>query len=267
MRFSRDEKWVLSIVTLLLGIVTYYAVNSNNNHWIDVISLFGILVVILVAIGNFRRLRVRVDELSRDNQNVVALYSILNPSTPLPELGGYALSASKAAKLMELTLDKKPKIIVELGSGVSTLVLAYCLKKIGAGRIISYDHDENFARITRDNIEKHNLSEYVEVIHAPLGKVKVGNNEYKWYQINIDDINEGIGFLFVDGPPRKTQEMARYPAMEFFDKKLESGAIVILDDANRHDEIKIKELWVKESGDLIPDYGNFRDEMFIARKK
>ncbi|MFO8024265.1 O-methyltransferase [Thiohalophilus sp.] len=267
MRFSRDEKWVLSIVILSLGIVTYFAVKNDSYHWIAITSLLGVLVVITLVIGNFRRLRARVDELGRDGQSVVALYSILNPGIPLPELGGYALSANKAAKLMELALDKKPKLIVELGSGVSTLVLAYCLKKNGAGRIVSYDHDENFARITRENVEKHNLSEYVEVIHAPIGEVEIGNNKVKWYQIDINKIDENIDFLFVDGPPRKTQEMARYPAMKFFDNKLESGAIVLLDDANRRDEIKIKELWIEESGGLIRDYGNFREEMFIARKK
>lgn len=266
MKFSQDEKRVLLIIGVVFIGLVYQAINSDNAIWITAGSLFALFVIIVLLIGNFRRLRNQLDGLERNNQSIAALYNVLRPERPLPELGGYALSAAKAAKLMELVLEKKPRLIVELGSGVSTIVSAYCLKMIGAGKIVSFDHDEQFASITRDNISKHGLAEYVEIIHAPIADVDIDGSVYKWYDIDISKFEKYIDMLFVDGPPRKTQNKARYPALRFFKSKLGAGALVLLDDANRADEIEIRKLWLSENSDLVADKSYFRDDLFIARK-
>ena len=42
--------------------------------------------------------------------------------------------------------------MVETGSGVSTLVIAYGLEKLGRGRVIALDHDAGYAAGTRHGI-------------------------------------------------------------------------------------------------------------------
>ena len=78
-------------------------------------------------------------------------------------------------------------------------------------------------------------------------------------------MKHNIDLLFVDGPPRKTQNNARYPAVRFFKSKLNSGALIILDDADRVDETQIQKMWLEENNTFVKDKSYFRNDLFIAK--
>ena len=125
-------------------------------------------------------------------------------------------------QLPEVVEKRRPKTIVELGSGMSTLWLAYALESLGEGRVIALDHDE------------HHFAETVaEVRHAPLGDAGLPDHDTPWYTTSAFEDLDAVDLLLVDGPPQATGKSARYPDMPAFLPKLAAGAFVILDDIDR----------------------------------
>ena len=82
-----------------------------------------------------------------ETQGLVQL-SDLNQPYPLPFGGSWALTPDAAAILAREIAIRRPNIIVELGSGVSTLMVGRLLQQMGCGHLISLDHD---ARLGRGN--------------------------------------------------------------------------------------------------------------------
>jgi len=238
--------------------------------WLSAWSWFEILVVFLLfavyltvdrGLYILRKARVRS---VLDQQGAIALYSVLSPTIPLPEMGGFALTASKCATLMRLILNEKPVEIVELGSGVSTIIMAYCLRKIGQGRIRSFEHDAVFVEQTRKMLRQHKLDDIATVVYAPL--VQQDNvNGRLWYDERKLSITSPIDLLFVDGPPRRSAKLARYPALDYFAEKLKPDCWVVLDDTDRKDERRIAKMWSKCYENLKEDWLYSREQMFVGK--
>lgn len=183
--------------------------------------------------------------------SLFSLFSTLKIRHPLPIMRGWAISPDFANTLISVMLTKRPKNILSLGSGVSDLIIAYCIEKIGTGRLVSLEHDDKFFRETQANLKKHQLSKYGQVFYAPLKKHHIEDEEWLWYDIDGLTIEDEIDLLIIDGPPARIQSLARYPALPLLNKILSKNVTIILDDANRTDEKKITDRWIKEYPDLI----------------
>jgi len=183
--------------------------------------------------------------------SLFSLFSTLKIRHPLPIMRGWPISPDFANTLISVMLTKRPKNILSLGSGTSDLIIAYCIEKTGSGRLVSLDHDDKFARETQANLEKHQLSKYGQVFYAPLKKHHINNEDWLWYDIDGLIIEDEIDLLIIDGPPAKTQALARYPALPLLNKKLSNNVTIILDDANRTDEKEIIDRWIEEYPELI----------------
>jgi hypothetical protein len=77
------------------------------------------------------------DKLYQQLEALTSLTSILPIRYPLPPMRGWAISPDFGVLLVSEILNKKPHVVVELGSGVSTLLIAYCLELVGHGRVVS----------------------------------------------------------------------------------------------------------------------------------
>lgn len=183
--------------------------------------------------------------------SLFSLFSTLKIRHPLPIMRGWPISPDFANTLISVMLTKRPKNILSLGSGISDLIIAYCIEKTGSGRLLSLDHDDKFARETQANLEKHQLSKYGQVFYAPLKKHHINNEDWLWYDIDGLIIEDEIDLLIIDGPPAKTQALARYPALPLLNKKLSNNVTIILDDANRTDEKEMIDRWIEEYPELI----------------
>ena len=182
-----------------------------------------------------------------ETQNIsgsVLINSYLNPTKPIFQWGGSIISSDMGLILIDVMLTKKPKLVLECGSGISTIVTAYVLDRLGDGKVISLDHDSKFATVTRQHIEKHGLEHVAEVVYAPLTKLQLDQRDYIWYSVErLNTLQEDIDVLFVDGPPRHKEDLTRYPALPLLYSKLKKGGVVIMDDANRLMESKIIAKW------------------------
>jgi predicted O-methyltransferase YrrM len=178
---------------------------------------------------------------------------VLEPTLPLPSLSGWALEPDTAGFLVRWILQEKPEMIVELGSGVSTLLFAYALEANGRGSLLSVDAEETYAARTRDLLRTHGLEHRARVHHAPFEPLDLDTWKGRWFQLDVLlPIEDGtVDLLVVDGPPKSTGRLARYPALPILIRKLRSSATVAVDDADRTAERTMVDAWIRE-GHLQP---------------
>lgn len=181
-------------------------------------------------------------------ESTFSLLSAMDSRAPLDRFGGWAVRSEVALHLVRLIWLRKPNLVLELGSGVSTVVLAQALKHIGHGRIVSMDHDAHFAQATRNRLKMHGLSDVAEVVHAPLCSTEVRGNSYRWYDLGKLKLgNHLIEICFVDGPPGNTGQLARYPALPLLQSFMAPDALMLVDDSDRSDEAEMLQRWKKEN--------------------
>jgi predicted O-methyltransferase YrrM len=161
----------------------------------------------------------------------------------------FAIEEKFANYLINLIFLEKPLNIIELGSGLSTLLILKAAEKIGyTPNFISFDSDEYFLSETKNRLDSESILESsVKLIFSPIVDIDLFDKRYKWYSIHGNNINlDKLDLIVIDGPVGTLCKNSRYPALHFFKKYIKKGTIVILDDANRLDEKEIVELWRKE---------------------
>jgi predicted O-methyltransferase YrrM len=188
--------------------------------------------------------------LYRQMEALFSLYSTFQIRFPLPQMRGWPISPDFANILVSYILESKPKIILELGSGISTILCSYALEKNGMGKIISIDHDNSFLSKSQNQLAQHQLSQYAKFIHAPLTEVKIQNETWNWYDLKDLSLDNPIDLLIVDGPPSTVQKEARYPAVPLLRKYFTDQTAIFLDDAGRPDEANTVKRWLNE----MPDF-------------
>lgn len=229
------------------------------------IPLSAVLVLILAATQrNYRRVRYEARELYRSLEALQTILPHLRLDRPLPPLGGHALSPNRARVLIDTILSSRPNHVVELGSGISTVLVAECLRQIGSGRITSFDHEELYATKTRAMLAAYGLTEFATVHYAPLENLQVADREHLWYATGQMPQHPDVDMLIVDGPPRKTQKLARFPAFPVLKSALTDRAVLLLDDAARKDEREIAKQW-RSMGALEPAQFQHDENMLVMR--
>ena len=225
---------VIKLVFILasLCIISIFINHKINFDFIISISLIVTLYIILYSKHNIK-------QSYRQLEILITLYNDLNITQVMPKtnaLDDYAANPDFLVLINDLIKENKPKTIIEAGSGVSTLIVAYSLKKYSDGKIFSLDHEKKYADLTRRGIKKHNLHNYADIIYSPLISY---NNKYLWYDINLLPNIENIDLLIIDGPPSKVAKNSRYPAIPILIDILKKDSIILFDDCKRKDEKEV----------------------------
>ncbi|HKV89431.1 MAG TPA: class I SAM-dependent methyltransferase [Candidatus Dormibacteraeota bacterium] len=231
----------VSVILLLLGA---WAVFGQSILLVGLTTLLSIVsVTVIIQLDLNRRAQVWN---YRQIESLFSIYSALSIVQPLPPMRGWGVSPDFASLVVSLIHEVKPDVIVEAGSGVSTLVAAYTLKKEGSGLIVSLDQDEKYAEITRANVNRHGLGDFASVRYAPLRRVMIGTRPWLWYDLDKVQDLKAIDMLIVDGPPGNIQRLARYPALPLLLDRLSDRAVIVLDDCFRHAEKEILARWLRD---------------------
>ena len=181
------------------------------------------------------------------------LSAVLPANDVLPATRGWAASPDLLAVLVDLVIAERPSLVVECGSGASTLWLALAMRRFEIdGRIIALDHDPVFGGKTRDLLARHDVRDLAEVRDAPLESFSLDGETYSWYARRAWEDLTGIDLLFVDGPPAATGHQARYPALPLLSGSLSPVATAVLDDLVVPDMQKVLRRWL----DAYPDFGS-----------
>ena len=179
------------------------------------------------------------------------LRPLLNAGAFLPWSEGAMSPAGLAAVATEISFAER-RCVVEMGSGVSTVVLARLARQLG-GRVFALEHSPGWAGWVRRALERDGLGDVADVVDAPLAPHPLAlDDDAPWYAeaalAHLPD--NGIDLLLVDGPPGYGDGMAlsRYPALPALADRFAPGALVVLDDAEREGERRILEAWERDLG-------------------
>ena len=196
----------------------------------------------------------------------ITINTLLDIRQPLPPMRGWAASPDFLVLVLGEILACKPDLVLELGSGVSTLVSAYALRKLGKGKLISLDHDSNYLKKTQKQLKLHGLGDIVQAVHAPLTEINLNGVAWQWYDMGSVQLPGTIDILVVDGPPGDIQARSRYPALPALAEHMSEHATVFLDDAARADEQAITREWALRYLDFTHELVNCEKGASVFRR-
>lgn len=172
----------------------------------------------------------------------------------LPPLRGWATSPDVLLRLHAHIMATRPSLILEFGSGVSTIVIADALRQNGAGHLVSIEHSSHYGDKTMSTLINEGLDRWVDLRIGDL-EPWVGDHlnakqgeQVRWYPLELLQGIDGVDLLLVDGPPGATCEYARYPALPAVIDRLSDSAQVWMDDTVRQEEKDICSHWAKMYG-------------------
>ena len=239
------------IVVIILSVTSKY--DTISSILIGIIAVSALFIISLLLIIS-RDVSHQKSELKKLEKRVIGsgtsgwFERTLQPELALPLYSGWELHPETRSYLIKDILEKTPENVVEVGSGISTLLTAYALEINGKGFIWSLEHDRAFAESTQSMLRAHKLEHRVKIITVDLTKLNLENWNGYWYDTEVINkvLPESIDYLTVDAPPQKTGELARYPAVPVLSERLSESAVILLDDAKRDDEVKITQRWQEE---------------------
>jgi predicted O-methyltransferase YrrM len=200
-----------------------------------------------------RELKKEIKQTFRQLEALQNLSAVLPVNDVLPATRVWAASPDLLVVLVDLVIAQRPSLVVECGSGASTLWLALAMRQFGIdGQIIALEHDPVFGDKTRDLLARHDVGHLAEIRDAPLESFDLEGETYSWYARRAWEDLKGVDLLFVDGPPATTGHQARYPALPLLAGSLSPAATVVLDDLVVPDMQKVLQLWL----DAYPDFGS-----------
>lgn len=221
---------------------------------------FVLLVVIVYVVRSVRGIHRKINKVSEQNRDLekslkasdkemwqhyhqgeyfAQLISLMKFTAPLPPTRSWAASPDLLLTLMQLVRKNRPQLIVELGSGISTLIMAKASQS--RVKIVSIDHSEEFAQKTREMLKEHGIKN-VEIRVAPLRRHPSGTD---WYDTTLLKNLKNIDLLVIDGPPGSKNPKARQPALKEFEAKLSPKAVIVIDDVNRDGERELADKFAK----------------------
>lgn len=238
------------VITLLFIALTLIGIQFFSP--LIVIVITAPLAIVALSWRLFRALHRQIEiqqfKVFRQSEALAGLYGTLDIQHPLPSTRHRAASPDFLNLMAREIFRLQPELIVEAGSGTSTLVAAYCLKKLGRGKIVSLDHIEKYAVISRETIKAHDLDSFADVLYAPIKEYEIDGKKQLWYDDAGLQAIERIDLFVIDGPPRNVAVDVRYPAIPLLINKLHENSVVLLDDGARPGEKEIVSKWKQQYG-------------------
>lgn len=142
--------------------------------------------------------------------------------------GGYSAETPILAALHICAMTSGGPIL-ELGSGLSTLVLASVAAHTGA-RVVTLEHDRGYYEDAKELLRSNGLARHVDLRCAPLEEYYGDGKPFLWYDVSApgcDVRGSRFNLVFLDGPPRR---FGRGGLFQVLGNEI-SNALIIADDA------------------------------------
>lgn len=243
-RFRRIARPALAWIALWLAwALATLALRDEKQGLFIALLLLGLCVVVSAALAALswflvtRRLRERD---AADLTQLIWLNQSMQPRRPLPPLSTWAASPDLLVALRRIIHEKRPARVLELGSGLSTLVMAHALEQNQeGGKLLALENFPQFANQTRRLLVDHGLEGRARVIDAPLQKQQIAGRHSLWYTLPSLDGLTDVDLLLVDGPGTRDRNMA-LPALHGL---LAETADIVVDDTDMPQIRRMLELW------------------------
>jgi predicted O-methyltransferase YrrM len=149
---------------------------------------------------------------------------------------GWSLDRHTAHELSATLHHRQPRIVVEAGSGSSTVLLGEYAARTGA-TVVSLEHSRVHHALTAQRLRERGLTDHVRLVLADLGNRDTLFGSMPWYRA---DLPTAIDFALIDGPPGTVGRSAAMPALW---PSLAGEWRVWLDDAHRDGELSAVAVW------------------------
>ena len=165
---------------------------------------------------------------------------------------GSSISPSGLKLLVDDVLLNERELVVEMGSGISTVALGSAVAQVG-GKMLSFEENAEWKGMVDGWLSEAGIASSVQVIHAPTKATSINGYEGTWYDKSVvlgHIKGKTIAQLLVDGPTACTvgREMSRYPAVPVLFESFGKSFSVFLDDSDRLGEQRIVDRWERETG-------------------
>ena len=208
----------------------------------------------------------------------------------LPSMHGWPISPDFALYLIDLINTKNYNIIIEFGSGTSTVLIAKTIQKLSNNHeeskypivtYIAFEHLEKYFFQTKTLLQQAKAEKNVTLLLTHLKNYTSPEGlSFKYYDCDnkLKELSRSLNtkykriLLVVDGPPGSTNKYARYPALPKVTQIFPNCHIdILLDDYIRQEEKDIADMWVtelKSSGREVQTKVNKmeKDSIFITSK-
>ncbi len=181
-------------------------------------------------------------------QAVVGLYSTLQPRLPLFQLRRFALCPDTANLYMYYITKHRPSVVVELGSGASTVISGLTLKKNRKGKVIALDDSEYWVKKTDAMLKLQGVDKVAEARYAPQVPIEFQGLARRFYDLSILEDIDRIDMLLVDGPHDGDDSLSRLPGLHLLADKLSNDAIIFADDTVRPNWNAAVKQWAEKNG-------------------
>jgi hypothetical protein len=183
------------------------------------------------------------------NKRELKAFEVLKPYFPEGFLleTSYSLSFQTIQHILNDILIFKPKVLLEFGSGLSTLILGnFITKNKLETKLISIDDDSSWQEMLKDQGAIADFYCFPLVPYHPFSYNGVGS----WFEIpsNHPLFKLQLDLVIVDAPKGVMGKFSRIGFIPFVKDKLSEGAIVYLDDTHRSDENLISEYFLTHVG-------------------
>jgi hypothetical protein len=189
-------------------------------------------------------------------ESFVRLQTYMGPDLLLPDMHGWPISPDLGVLLIRLLEAMEYDLIVEFGSGSSTLIIAEVLRrkaqKTGIHTpFVSFEHLETYFSHTQSLLKQAEHLSSVLLVHAPLVEMQIDKSIFPYYNESLvrtalEKYQPKRIFALVDGPPANTGPLARFPAFSILSRVLPTADLhFLMDDYNREDEKTIVDQWLQ----------------------
>ena len=158
-------------------------------------------------------------------------------------LGEWSLDDETITFLWDSLRHDKPRVILECGAGVSTMILAIyaslASKKYGGDYlIISLEQNHEVKVQVEERLKKNNLKHWVKLIYAPLD----GKEMYRFDDFSEKSLSKiKVDWMLIDGPSGSPH--CRCAVLPVLLKYCHGGTRWFLDDAFREGELDVLQRW------------------------
>jgi hypothetical protein len=205
-------------------------------------------------------------------ESYLNLHSMLSGGFELPPMHGWPVSPDFALLLVRQVQHNHYDLIIELGSGTSTVLIAEALRKktphaSSQSRFVVFEHLKSYFDQTHAQLKQRQLDPLLQLHLTPLqpyealdGRIYPYYDCYSVLSQCASELTQGARVMvLVDGPPASTGEHARWPAFDVVTAALASANIdlridFLLDDYIRQDEKEVAISWEKIATDKSWDF-------------
>ena len=166
------------------------------------------------------------------------------PLDALPNLGSWKADTGLLNLVADHIIEHRPRLVVEFGTGASTLIIARALQKAGGGELISFEQHPDFVEATRQWLADYGLEADLRAV--PL-RPSPGGWPGLWY--DHGPLPQNIDLMLVDGPCWILHPLTRGAASSLFNR-IAPGGTVMLDDGARPGERLVARRWRKDWPDF-----------------